>query len=343
MQKSSTTVWIHRVTAAAVVFLLANLALLTGCGGVSSGSSNQSQTSTLSSTASYLNFGNVSAGNSKTLAINVSNSGSASITVSSFAVSTQYFSLASPSLPATITAGQSLSLNVTFTPDVAGNFNATASIGSNASNPVILSLMGTATGGTTGTQEGTLTSNPATETFPSTTVGSTQPETITLTNTGNASLDITQAAISGAGFQLSGITTPITLTASQSTTFTVTFSPQNTGSATGTVTITSDGSNPSLAIGLSGTGTQAPTYSVNLSWAASTSSNISGYNVYRAAYASSCGSFAKINPALNTGTLYTDTVVKDGSSYCYATTAVNTSNEESGYSNVVSNVQIPAP
>jgi hypothetical protein len=35
--------------------------------------------------------------------------------------------------------------------------------------------------------------------------------------------------------------------------------------------------------------------------------------------------------------------VVDSANYCYATTAVNTSNEESAYSNVVSNVQVPAP
>jgi len=86
---------------------------------------------------------------------------------------------------------------------------------------------------------------------------------------------------------------------------------------------------------------------VNLSWTASTSGNISGYNIYRAVYSpapvSACGSFAKINPLLNTGLLYTDNNVVDGTAYCYATTAVDTSNQESGYSNIVSNVQIPAP
>jgi hypothetical protein len=46
---------------------------------------------------------------------------------------------------------------------------------------------------------------------------------------------------------------------------------------------------------------------------------------------------------LNTTTLYTDSVVTDGTSYCYATTAVNSSNQESGYSNIASNVQIPGP
>jgi fibronectin type 3 domain-containing protein len=82
---------------------------------------------------------------------------------------------------------------------------------------------------------------------------------------------------------------------------------------------------------------------VNLSWSASTSSNISGYNVYRAVYTNSCGAFSMINSVLNTGTLYMDSAVVDGTSYCYATTAVNSSNQESGYSNIASNVQIPAP
>jgi fibronectin type 3 domain-containing protein len=60
-------------------------------------------------------------------------------------------------------------------------------------------------------------------------------------------------------------------------------------------------------------------------------------------YVNSCGSFSKINSTLNTGTLYTDPAVVDGASYCYATTAVDTSNAESGYSNIVSNLQIPPP
>jgi hypothetical protein len=435
----------YRRRVAGLVLLASSLALLSGCQGLSGGSSNPPQSSTLSLTAGYLSFGSVSAGDSKTLQVTALNSGTASITVSGVSISSKYFSLSAPSLPATIGAGASANLTVVFTPNAAGNFNATASITSNAANTATsLSLMGTGTGTT---QQGALSSNPATEDFPSVTVGSSEPETITLTNTGSASVDISQATISGTGFHLSGITTPLTLGADQTTTFTVTFAPQAAGSASGTVTVTSDGANPTLTVGLSGTataavgqlgaspttipvgsvvvgtsgtasgtltasganvtvtaagtnnaaftlsglslpvtipagnsvpftvtfdpqatgaasatltftsnaqtsaisatatgtGTAAPTYSVNLSWTESTSPNISGYNIYRAPYASSCGSFAKINLTLNTGTLYTDTVVKDGSSYCYATTAVNTGSEESGYSNVVPNVQIPAP
>jgi fibronectin type 3 domain-containing protein len=92
----------------------------------------------------------------------------------------------------------------------------------------------------------------------------------------------------------------------------------------------------------SGGGTSS-THNIDLSWAASTSSDIAGYNVYRTAYNNSCGSFSRINSSLVTTTWYTDSEVTNGSSYCYATTAVNTSNQESSFSNVVSNVEIPVP
>jgi hypothetical protein len=39
-------------------------------------------------------------------------------------------------------------------------------------------------------------------------------------------------------------------------------------------------------------------------------------------FKTSCGSYAKINSVLNTGTLYTDRSVVDGASYCYAKTSL---------------------
>jgi fibronectin type 3 domain-containing protein len=110
------------------------------------------------------------------------------------------------------------------------------------------------------------------------------------------------------------------------------------------LTMASNGQPSSTTQGLTGSGTPAPTHTVNLSWNGSTSSGVSGYNVYRALYANTaCGSFSKINSVITTTTLYTDSNVVDGNSYCYAATAVNSSSQESGYSNIASNVQIPAP
>lgn len=434
----------HLGKAASAFFLLLSLAFWSGCQGVSAGNTTPSG-GTLSLGQLSVNFGNVTAGSSETLSVTASNTGNATITISFVTISSKYFSLMSPSLPATIAAGQSTTLGVKFTPNAAGTFSATVAITSDASSTATnLSLSGTGVAAGTG---GQLSANPNTKAFGNVAVGTKQSQTVTLTNTGASSVNISQAGASGAGFKISGITTPLTLNASQNTTFTISFTPQSAGTVTGNVTITSDASNSTLTIPLSGigttgaagqltvtpttlplgsvvdgssgtasgsltasgagvtvtaastnnsvfsvgglslpvtipagqsasftvtfspetsgaasatltftsnaqpatttesltgTGTAASTHTVGLSWNASSSSDISGYNIYRAVYTSSCDSFGKINTALNTGTLYTDSGVADGTSYCYAATAVNSSNEESGYSNIVSNVKIPA-
>ena len=428
-----------------LVLLLA-LWTLTGCAGISTGSS-QTQTGTISLANASLAFGSVKAGSSKTVSTTVTNSGSASVTINSVAISTKYFALTAPSLPVTIAAGQSVPVSIVFSPNAAGAFSASVSISSTATDSVTsLDVSGT---GTTSTTSGQLALSATSESFGNVAVGSSQSATIKVTNSGGTTLEVSQIVVSGNGFQVSGFSGALMLNASQSTTFTVSFAPKATGSVTGSVVISSNGSNPTLTIPLSGdgtstvttvqlgvspstlglgnvvvgtsgtasgtlqasggsvtvtgatsnnsvfvisglslpvtipagqsvpftitfspkvsgtagatltftsnaqpsstaesltgSGTAAPTHSVNLSWAASTSGNISGYNIYRAQYATSCGAFVKLNSVINTGTLYTDSTVTDGSAYCYAATTVSATNGESGYSNIVTNIQIPAP
>src|ERR1019366_7045268 len=90
--------------------------------------------------------------------------------------------------------------------------------------------------------------------FGSVQVGSSASLPETLTNSGGTSLTISAASASGSGFSFSGLTLPLTLSAGQSTSFTVVFSPTTSGAATGSISITSNGSNPNLSIPLSGTG-----------------------------------------------------------------------------------------
>ena len=158
-----------------------------------------------------------------------------------------------------------------------------------------------------------------------------------------ANVMVTAASTNNSVYSVGGLSLPMTILAGKSTSFTVTFSPQTAGAATASLTFTNNAQSTTTTEALKGTGTPAPTHTVNLSWNASASSNITGYNVYRAAYVTSCGSFSKINTGLATSTLYVDSNVIDGAKYCYATTAVNTSSQESGYSNIVSNIQIPPP
>jgi fibronectin type 3 domain-containing protein len=54
------------------------------------------------------------------------------------------------------------------------------------------------------------------------------------------------------------------------------------------------------------------------------------------------GPYSRINSVLNASTLYTDSTVTDGLTYYYVTTAVDSTNVESAYSNQTTAV-IPPP
>jgi len=144
-------------------------------------------------------------------------------------------------------------------------------------------------------------------------------------------VQITGITVSGSGYSLSGAGTPVGLSAGQTLTFSVIFAPTNAGSATGTVTITSNATGSPATIGLSGTGVTPKTYSVALTWDASTSTVV-GYYVYRST--TSGTGYAKLNASSpTTGLTYTDTTVQDGTTYYYVTTAVDSAGNESTYSN----------
>jgi len=319
------------------LFISAALLLLNGCQGVSANNSQPAQ-GVLGSNPTALSFGDVTVGHNQPLAVTVSNTGASSVTISQVQTSGSAFTESGITTPLTLGPGTNTIISVTFTPTAAGNATGTLTLTSNASNPTLtVNLSGTGT-----TTTGQLGVSASTIAVGDMVVGTSGTASANLNATG-ANVTVTGAGTDNTAFVVSGISLPMTIFAGQSAPFTVTFSPSTTGTAAATLTFTSNAQPATTTATLTGNGTAAPVHSVNLSWNASTSSNISGYNIYRAVYTSSCGSFSKINSLLNTGTLYTDAAVTDGTSYCYAATAVNTSNAESGYSNIVSNIQIPAP
>jgi len=100
--------------------------------------------------------------------------------------------------------------------------------------------------------------------------------------------------LSTAEFVISGLTLPKTISAGQSATFTVTYTPQATGASSATVTFNSDAANSPATLALSGTGAAPPQHSVNLSWTGSTSTVV-GYNIYRGTKTG--GPYTQITPA----------------------------------------------
>ena len=293
----------------------------------------------LTANPSSLSFGSVTVNGNASLAETITNTGGASVTISQIAVSGAGFSLSGVTTPITLASGENTSFHVVFSPTSATSASGSVTVTSDASNPSLsISLSGTGTAAA-----GQLAVSPSTLALGSVAVGTSGSASGTLTASG-ASVTITSATANNAAFGVSDLTLPVTITVGQSIPFTVTFSPTTAGAVTATLSFVSDASDSPTTETLTGTGEAAPTYDVALSWSASTSSNISGYNVYRAVYSNStCGSFTKINPTLNDSTAYTDSIVSDGTAYCYYATAMNSSSQESGPSNIVPDVQIPTP
>jgi hypothetical protein len=185
-----------------------------------------------------------------------------------------------------------------------------------------------------------LTASPASLSFGNVAVGSSGTQTITLSNTGNAAATVSQAVVSGTGYTMSGLTTPMTLAAGASTSFSVQFAPTSAGSDSGSVTVTSNTPNSPTMVATNGTGTAPVAHSVSLSWVASTSSTVVGYNIYRGSV--SGGPYAVLNSTPNAGLTYTDMTVLAGQTYYYVVTAVDASGNESVVSNEVA-VTIPTP
>jgi len=293
---------------------------------------------TLTATPASLTFSNVTVGQNQSQTETVKNTGGVSATISQATVAGTGFSVSGISTPLTLAPGQSASFSVTFTPPSGGNFTGSVAIASNASNPT---LSVTLSGSAITQSQGTLSVSPVSA--GSVVVGTSGTQTGTLTATG-ASVSVTSVSLSGTNpseFSISGLSFPVTVTTSQPVPFTVTFTPGATGTASASASFASTASNSPSAAALAGTGTAAPVHTVSLSWTASTTSGVTSYNVYRAVFGTSCGSYSSVGSTPSSTTAYSDSVVADGTTYCYATTAVDPSGE-SAYSNI-SKAVIPAP
>ena len=92
---------------------------------------------------------------------------------------------------------------------------------------------------------------------------------------------------------------------------------------------------------MTGTCLTGSVHSVSLTWTASTSPNVTGYNVYRAA--TSVGPYTKLTSLPVAVTNYTDNAVLSGQTYYYVATAVDKDNNESAYSSPPAPAVVPSP
>jgi hypothetical protein len=274
------------------------------------------------------NFGKVQIGSSSHYSIRLSNTGNKTLRISSKKEQGSAFSFGKFTLPVKLQHGGSVELPVIFTPTAKGQATGVLTLASNDPNsPLNMNVQGTGSN----PSEPELGVTPSTLTFGKVTVGSSASLQATLTAS-NSSVKISSDESSSSEFVITGLALPATIQAGQSVQVTIQFTPNASGTASGTAKFISNAADSPTAEQLTGTGVAQGSHSVDLSWDPG-SGNPVGFNVYRANVRA--GPFQMINTVLDASPNYTDSTVASGATYYYVTTEVNAEGQESAYSNEV--------
>jgi HYDIN/CFA65/VesB-like, Ig-like domain/Abnormal spindle-like microcephaly-assoc'd, ASPM-SPD-2-Hydin len=306
---------------AAVVVIVATGGSLAGC---AIPSTTAKPFAALSVDPSNVDFGRVETGSSASHVIQISNPGEAGLTITGATVSGNGFGTDGLAFPVGVQAGSNATFAVVFLPKSTGAANGRLNLTTSSGiSPISVSLTGIGVADATPQ----LTVRPSSLDFGNVQVGRTESQNATLTNTGTSRVTISVITIAGPGYNVGGVVQDQTLAPGQSLPITVSFAPTASGSAEGSISIANGTSSVPAVVYLAG-----GSHLVNLSWSPSTSSTVIGYNIYRSTQDNGTYSL-RLNSSLLSGTVFTDTSVALGQTYCYAVTAVDSSGIESSYSN----------
>jgi hypothetical protein len=215
----------------------------------------------LSTTA--LSFGNVNVGVAESETITVTNNSSVPAVLTGLSAGGSYIVATGtcPLVGGTLAAGTSCVLTVTFAPVSSGMQSSTLSISTDATQlPLTVALTGTAT-------SPQLQVTPSSLAFGSVDVGGSSQLTLTLTNTGTATLAGIAQSLSGTNAGEFALTVPCGITAlapGQGCAETVTFTPGAGGARSGLLTVFSSDPNGPLTVAMSGNGVVLPAASFTL-------------------------------------------------------------------------------
>ncbi|MGA9980042.1 MAG: choice-of-anchor D domain-containing protein, partial [Candidatus Sulfotelmatobacter sp.] len=177
--------------------------------------------------------------------VTVTNVSTGSVTINSITASAN-FAISSKTCGTTLAKGAKCEVSVVFTPAVLGKLTGTVSVMDSAGSPLTVALSGT------GVAQAALT--PPSATYAEQSVGTTSAaKMFTLTNNQTAAL--TGIAISTTGdFAVSATTCTTSLAAKGKCTISVTFTPTQTGTRTGQLSVSDSASNTPQTSALKGTG-----------------------------------------------------------------------------------------
>ena len=199
-----------------------------------------------------ISFGTVTVGQTSSQTVTLTNVGGANLNITQLAGPGTGFSLSGLALPLTLAPGKSTAFTASFTPTSGTSSSGSLMLVSNAPNsPTTIPLSGTGSA-----QVLQLTPSTTSLSFGSLALNASATQSVTLTNTGNAAVSISQVNVAGSGFTLNGSAPLVTLSAGQAASFSVTFTPTVAGNATGSASVVSTAANSPLSISLSGVGVQ---------------------------------------------------------------------------------------
>jgi Abnormal spindle-like microcephaly-assoc'd, ASPM-SPD-2-Hydin len=289
-------------------------------------SSSPSLSGALSATPEMASFDTVPIATTDTQTIELKNQGKTTVTISSVNVSGAGFKATGLKLPYILSAGETTALEVEFTPTKEAESSGKITVEGNSGHvSATIALSGT---GVADTRSLVI---PTSLNFGNVTVGQQATMQVVVKNTGNSSVQISGVSVTGPGLSATGISAGLTIGAQTTATLAVALEPKSLGSTSGSITITSNAPNAKNTIAVAGTGVAGAVHEVQLTWGASNSPEVVGYNVYRSNV--SGGSYAKIVASPVSGTEYTDTSVQADLEYYYVVTAVNVNGVESNPSN----------
>ena len=205
----------------------------------------------LTATPASIAFGSVAVGSEATQTVKLTNTGGEAATISKMSYSGTGVSVSGLTAPATLAAGQTVNLTVTYKPVSAGTLAGALSLTSNASDPTMqVGLSATAT-------SSTISATPSSVSFGNVVVGSNTTQTIRLQNIGTSQVTISGVTPSVAGVVVSGITLPANLAPGTSATITAAYKPTVAGNVAGKITVTSNAVGSPTIIDLSATAAAA--------------------------------------------------------------------------------------
>jgi centrosomal CEP192-like protein/HYDIN/CFA65/VesB family protein len=315
-----------------------------GCASVTAGNSAAGPAAAVVSIIpAEINFRSVVVGQKNSQTLQITNTSTKNLDLSTLHISGANFSLQSAKAPIVLAPGKILNMNVVFAPANEAEENGAITIASpELRAPIRIPLVGSGEKPVRALQV-----SPSIINFGTHTVNSSAFQTVTLTNTGNISLTVNSVTISGAGYAITGLSPGVSLSPQQRLEFQVWFHPFFTGNFAATLTANVPSLSSPLKLVVSGSATSTSvtspsstsTHSVTLDWNPS-GSPVAGYHIYRGGQ--SGGPYSRLSSAVISTLNYVDSSVLSGGRYFYVVTALGTDGLESPFSNEVS-AEIPNP